>query len=120
MRAPAIAILMALTGLGFGQIFAAGGAFNDERTINLQHSDWMSWVPDDVPLGVLSIPGTHDTMADCKNGCFMGPDDLPYVEHTVPLDINLVDLTKITQTQSLSLIEQLEAGVRFLDIRLWP
>ncbi len=57
-------------------------------------SDWMADLPDDRPLSALAIPGTHDSgalysIADVAGKC-----------------------------QSLSVAEQLKAGVRFLDIRL--
>jgi 1-phosphatidylinositol phosphodiesterase len=51
----------------------------------------MRWVPDSTPLSLLSIPGTHDTMAH-----YGGP---------------------LAQTQSLPLRQQLRAGIRALDIR---
>lgn len=53
---------------------------------------WMGRIPDDSPLNLLSIPGTHDSCARSK---------LIYVQ---------------TQTQSVT--EQLSAGVRALDLRL--
>ena len=57
-----------------------------------RRADWMRAVPDDTPLGRMTIPGTHDS-------CAM------YGGHLV-------------SCQSLSLRDQLEAGIRFLDIRL--
>jgi 1-phosphatidylinositol phosphodiesterase len=51
----------------------------------------MRWVPDSVPLTLLSFPGTHDTMA-----FYGGP---------------------IAKTQSMPLYDQLRAGIRTLDIR---
>ncbi|KAM9313073.1 1-phosphatidylinositol phosphodiesterase-like [Gastrophryne carolinensis] len=53
--------------------------------------DWMSYLPDDLPLASLAIPGTHDTMA------FYGGS--------------------LAECQSWSLLNQLRAGIRFLDIR---
>ncbi|MDC0708612.1 phosphatidylinositol-specific phospholipase C domain-containing protein [Stigmatella sp. ncwal1] len=55
----------------------------------------MSWIPDSTSIAALSVPGTHDTMA-------LAPKIV-------------VDLW--TQTQSLSLLSQLNAGIRALDIR---
>src|SRR5262249_28706265 len=55
------------------------------------HLDWMKWVPDDTRLSVLSLPGTHDTMA-----------------------LNGGDLI---ETQDLSLYDQLRSGLRYFDIR---
>lgn len=50
-------------------------------------------IPDDTPVTALSIPGTHDS------GCIGGP-------------------LGVAQTQNLDLVHQLDAGIRFLDIRL--
>ncbi|PHH62595.1 hypothetical protein CDD80_1337 [Ophiocordyceps camponoti-rufipedis] len=55
---------------------------------------WMASIPDDTPLSSLSIPGTHDTMTS----------RLSWIPHL--------------WCQNLPLQSQLEAGVRYLDIRL--
>lgn len=56
-------------------------------------ADWMAHIRGDVRLTELAIPGTHDTMtSQCED---------PYY-----------------RTQNLSLSEQLETGVRFVDLRL--
>lgn len=80
---------------------------NTNSTVSSERklADWMSWVPDTAKLGEMSIPGTHDSAA--LHG---GP---------------------VTQTQVLcgdgkagpskngcNLKAQLDAGVRFLDIRV--
>lgn len=54
---------------------------------------WMQEVADDTPVTALSIPGTHDA------GCISG-------------------VLSLGQTQSLGIDDQLDAGIRFLDIRL--
>jgi|SRR5947209_3778261 len=54
---------------------------------------WMTALKADVTLSRLSLPGTHDTMS------FYGGD--------------------IAQAQTLSLNEQLQSGVRALDVRCW-
>ncbi|MGH7867894.1 MAG: phosphatidylinositol-specific phospholipase C domain-containing protein, partial [Candidatus Dormibacteraceae bacterium] len=59
----------------------------------VSHASWMRDIPDDTPVTVLSIPGTHDS------GCIGGP-------------------LGVAQTQDLDLFHQLDAGIRFLDIRL--
>ncbi|MGQ0779411.1 MAG: phosphatidylinositol-specific phospholipase C [Pseudonocardiales bacterium] len=57
------------------------------------HTSWMQDIPDDTPVTTLSIPGTH-------NSCVVdGPLGL-------------------AKTQNLDLVEQLNAGIRFFDIRL--
>lgn len=64
-----------------------------ERAELIRHPCWMLDIPDDTPVTTLSVPGTHDSC--CVDG-FMG----------------------FGQTQYLDLPEQLDAGIRFLDIRL--
>ena len=59
-------------------------------------SDWMSRVPGDALLCNLNIPGTHDT----------GMYDSQWI------------MWLYAQTQNLDITEQLEAGVRIMDIRL--
>ena len=54
-------------------------------------TDWMAFVADTTPLRSISIPGTHDS------GALHGG--------------------LAAQTQALSIKDQLEAGIRFLDIR---
>jgi len=56
----------------------------------------MSQLPDGLSLGQISIPGTHDPLPDSPLGS-IGPTG---------------------QTQSQSLSDQLNSGVRFIDIRL--
>lgn len=66
--------------------------YSHDSTIGYTNPDWMSHIKDSVRLNELSIPGTHDTMSIGYGG------DIP-------------------QTQSMSLQTQLDAGIRFLDIR---
>ena len=58
----------------------------------ITHTSWMRYIPDDTPVTALSIPGTHDTC--CVHG-----------------------MLGIGKTQELDLPDQLNAGIRFLDIR---
>ncbi|CAG2015071.1 unnamed protein product [Fusarium graminearum] len=61
--------------------------------VDLAHNPaWMAEIPDDVYLTSLSIPGTHDTMT---------------------YDIE----TEVLQCQNWNLTMQLEAGLRYFDIR---
>ncbi|UVO06486.1 phosphatidylinositol-specific phospholipase C domain-containing protein [Pectobacterium polonicum] len=63
---------------------------------NLGLADWMSSVPDNTPLNRMSIPGTHDSCT--------------YTYHDV--------ITKgWVRTQNWSIEEQLNNGIRFLDLR---
>ncbi len=59
----------------------------------ISHTSWMRDIPDDAPVTMLSIPGTHNSC------CIDGPLGL-------------------AKTQNLDLPDQLNAGIRFLDIRL--
>ena len=66
--------------------------FDNVRPI-IDNSEWMSVLSDDQLITGLSIPGTHDTMADTTEG-------FPFVK-----------------TQGMSLPDQLKAGIRAFDIR---
>lgn len=59
--------------------------------LNYDMDSWMSNVPDDTLLSTMTIPGTHDTCAQSH---------IPFV-----------------RTQYLSVDKQLDAGIRFLDLR---
>lgn len=61
------------------------------RSVTEPLTDWMADLPDDIYMSEVNIPGTHETCARVG-----GP---------------------LVQCQHLSLEEQLNAGVRFLDIR---
>lgn len=67
-------------------------AYSQNASPETSHTDWMKWVPDDTRLSIMSIPGSHDTMA-----------------------LNGGDLI---ETQDLELSEQLESGLRYFDIRV--
>lgn len=66
-------------------------AYSHERTMQLSQADWMGQLREDIRLSELSIPGTHNSLS-----FYGGP---------------------ITQTQSMSLKNQLESGIRVLDVR---
>lgn len=73
----------------------------------LNLSNWMSALDGDKLISEFSIPGTHDTGA--------GPQ-LTSVPKLTDLKNRVIDHT--TRTQDFNLKEQLERGVRYLDIRL--
>jgi 1-phosphatidylinositol phosphodiesterase len=58
----------------------------------ITHTSWMRYIPDDVSVMTLSIPGTHNSC--CVHG-----------------------VLGVGKTQELDLPDQLNAGIRFLDIR---
>ena len=64
------------------------------RSGSTKYADWMKSLDDNASLREVNMPGSHDTMALYSIADFAG------------------------QCQSLSLKEQLNLGVRFLDIRL--
>lgn len=72
------------------------GAFSCESDLDIFNPNWMSKLPERKKLNQISIPGTHDSMA--------------YGEK--------IEFASNTRTQSLSLKNQLNKGIRFLDIRL--
>lgn len=70
-------------------------AYLNDHRINLSLPNWMSYLSDEVYLKDLSIVGTHNTMT-------YGNANLP----------------DIVNGQSLDLKTQLQAGIRYLDIRV--
>jgi len=65
------------------------------QPITYTASNWMSAIPDTTPLNNIAIPGTHDSGAT----------------------IDMI-ISGTAKCQTLTIAEQLEAGVRFFDIRL--
>ena len=65
----------------------------DKKTVE-GSSDWMAALPDDLPLSEVVLPGTHDSASFSPQIAFF------------------------TKCQNLTIGEQLNAGFRFLDIRL--
>jgi 1-phosphatidylinositol phosphodiesterase len=55
-------------------------------------NSWMADIPDDTLLSNITVPGTHDSCAE---------SNIPFV-----------------RTQYLSITKQMEAGLRFLDLRV--
>lgn len=92
------AILIGIFGYA-SSVYAQGGAGTTASDEKVWHNDpyfrtWMNSISDSAKLSDLSIPGTHETMtAGVKGG-------LGYA-----------------QNQSLSLSDQLDNGIRFIDIR---
>jgi hypothetical protein len=84
---------------GYGS-FDAGAAlsasetnlwFNNAEQIDYSRPEWMADLPDSLPISAISVPGTHETMAR-----FGGP---------------------APRCQTLTLEQQLNAGLRAFDIR---
>ena len=66
-----------------------------ERTV-INPNNWMKGVDGSKLVSELTIPGSHDSATG---------------------DSTIIDTTNLLKTQSLTISEQLEQGVRFLDIR---
>ena len=71
----------------------------DEAPIDL--SRWMAGLADDAPLSAITIPGTHDSGARFGGAA-------PVVDFVTALWV---------QAQNWTVTQQLNAGVRFLDVR---
>ncbi|WP_426992939.1 phosphatidylinositol-specific phospholipase C [Methylomonas sp. CM2] len=79
-----------------GNVFSGidTAAYSHDAYIGVYNNEqWMKTLPDTLKLSELSLPGTHDSMAR------YGDDDI--------------------QTQSMSVADQLNSGIRVLDIRCW-
>uniref|UniRef100_A0ABI0P5V6 Phosphatidylinositol-specific phospholipase C X domain-containing protein n=1 Tax=Bos taurus TaxID=9913 RepID=A0ABI0P5V6_BOVIN len=75
----------------------------------------------DVPLHQLSIPGSHDTMTYCLNKKSPISSKEPRLLHLLCKVLPCVTLPMVLKwstTQVLSVTEQLDAGVRYLDLRI--
>ena len=72
-------------------------AYWNDGTLAQNKPSWMASLDDSRRLSELSLPGTHDTMAHKSN--LLGLD--------------------ITRTQTMNLQQQLQSGIRVLDIRLY-
>jgi 1-phosphatidylinositol phosphodiesterase len=86
------------------------GAYSHDPQPKTFNPDWMAEIKDDTLLSMLSIPGTHETMALYGVGGVL-PPGVP----VPPLIGQIVD--DIVICQSMSLWDQLMSGVRVLDIR---
>lgn len=75
--------------------------------------DWMSHLPDDVSISNISIPGTHDS----GTFSYLGP----IIESASTKDrMEATIAFRFVQCQHLDFKQQLELGVRFLDLRIMP
>ena len=96
MNVKRLRIILAASFSGLGilcSVLGFTGALNN-RTNSKKYADWLGGIEDTTLLRDVSLPGSHDTMALYSIGDLAG------------------------QCQTLSLNDQLNLGVRFLDIRL--
>lgn len=69
------------------------GGYSHDSSVNLNKQNWMAGLSDELTINELSIPGTGNSMSYGK-------------------------YTDFTLTQSMSLENQLNSGIRFLDLTL--
>ncbi|XP_009880413.1 PREDICTED: PI-PLC X domain-containing protein 1 [Charadrius vociferus] len=89
-----------------------------------ENGQWMSRLPEklwDIPLYNLALPGSHDTMTYCldKNSAVSGNESklVKFLNKCMPCIVHPI-IMKWSTTQVLTVTEQLEAGVRYLDFRI--
>ncbi|XP_069613963.1 PI-PLC X domain-containing protein 1 isoform X2 [Ranitomeya imitator] len=89
-----------------------------------ENQQWMSNLSEelwDVPLYKLSVPGSHDTMTYCLDKKSpvdpSSPKLLLFLEKYVP-NFTRAFILRWSSTQTLSVTEQLDAGIRYLDLRI--
>ncbi|XP_072470636.1 PI-PLC X domain-containing protein 1 isoform X1 [Notamacropus eugenii] len=88
------------------------------------NAQWMSELPRklwDIPLHHLSIPGSHDTMTYClnkKSPVSQNESKLLQVLNKVAPCITRPVILKWSTTQALNISEQLDAGIRYFDLRI--
>ena len=93
-------------------VFSFGGAYAADMAAgenSLNGKNWMSGIPDNRYIYEINLPGTHDsTTANSKNS----------TDNYVKIfGIPVFNSGKYAKTQSLTLPQQLNAGVRYLDLR---
>ena len=69
--------------------------FKDKSTSEYSSSNWMINIPDERPILLINIPGAHDSASKMP-----------------------IYLEEMAQTQNLTILELLNAGIRKLDIRV--
>ncbi|XP_055658028.1 PI-PLC X domain-containing protein 1 isoform X2 [Falco peregrinus] len=97
-----------------------------QTSIHICHGNgqWMSRLPEklwDIPLYNLALPGSHDTMTYCldKTSDISGNESklVKFLNKCMPCIVRPI-IMKWSTTQVLTVTEQLEAGVRYLDFRI--
>ncbi|KAL2088195.1 hypothetical protein ACEWY4_017023 [Coilia grayii] len=86
--------------------------------------DWMSHLPEklwEVPLWNLAIPGSHDTMTDRLDECSRVVRSESLVLRALDRCFPCVTrpcVKRWATTQTWDILDQLDAGIRFLDLRI--
>ena len=101
-----------LSVISFSGVYAADTAEMTADYENLNAKNWMSAIADSRYICEINLPGSHDsTTAYCKNTTN---------NHAEFFGIPVSDTGKYAKTQALTITKQLEAGVRYLDLRFSP
>lgn len=95
-----LSLAIILTNIAIFPISSYAYDVKEETLSNVSISDWMSVIRDDTRLTEITIPGTHDSCARK----FHNEDAFGV-------------MSGISKCQNLTITEQLNAGIRFLDIR---
>ncbi|KFP04212.1 PI-PLC X domain-containing protein 1, partial [Calypte anna] len=89
-----------------------------------ENGQWMSQLPEklwDIPLYNLALPGSHDTMTYCldRSSAVSSNESkmVKFLSKCMPCIVHPI-IMKWSTTQVLTVTEQLEAGVRYLDFRI--
>ncbi|GBP28384.1 PI-PLC X domain-containing protein 3 [Eumeta japonica] len=88
--------------------------------INFDLETWMKDLPSplkEIPLIYLAIPGSHDSMTySITSSSGLAPDAEPILHRLYPLFRGTI--LRWTITQSVDTYQQLQLGIRYLDLRL--
>uniref|UniRef100_A0A1I8H1D3 PLCXc domain-containing protein n=1 Tax=Macrostomum lignano TaxID=282301 RepID=A0A1I8H1D3_9PLAT len=89
---------------------------------NFDPANWMSQLPPAVaamPLCQLALPGSHDSFASSFDlNRSLGPDSPELLLALLNNRLGRRLVLRWSKTQSLSLLRQLESGIRYLDLRV--
>ncbi|XP_053610444.1 PI-PLC X domain-containing protein 3 isoform X2 [Plodia interpunctella] len=92
----------------------------EESTAQVNLEYWMRDLPPqlkEVPLIYLAIPGIHDSMTyGITHDSGLAPDAEPILYRLYPLFRGTI--LRWTKTQALNVQQQLQIGIRYLDLRL--
>ncbi|XP_076257580.1 PI-PLC X domain-containing protein 3-like [Rhynchophorus ferrugineus] len=84
--------------------------------------NWMEFLPDaikSVPINYLAIPGTHDSFtSDITKDSEVSPDGEDILKQLEWLSIVKVVMANWSKTQAYDVTAQLQAGIRFFDLRV--
>uniref|UniRef100_A0A8C5N6D6 PI-PLC X domain-containing protein 2-like n=1 Tax=Gouania willdenowi TaxID=441366 RepID=A0A8C5N6D6_GOUWI len=105
-------------------VFSHQGKINQVSGIGNANADWMGSLPtklSSMPLKHLAVPGSHDSFTYWVDvHAPVGPDQKTYVQYLASMFSVLAKkvMVKWSMTQNLSFMEQLDAGIRYFDLRV--